>query len=238
MAPVKPEKQPVRKRKVARKKKPIGQVEEFDVPDDLKGLILNRFEFYRDGCRWGISTTVVNVIITLLLVAIIAMLLNREDTVETFPLYSDATIIPEIPLDQPPRQPDAVGFFAEQVSKACNQWNHVLFREQVGGLRPLFTASGYNSYVTELNDNHKREFLEQNKMVTKVTPTSAPIVTQTGVSGDTGVRYWVVTHSIDVFLDGKIGITTLSKNIELIIVRVPRTISENQLAVARYTEKD
>lgn len=137
-----------------------------------------------------------------------------------FATTADGRIIPLVPISEPYVPQEVLLTWATQAVTQAYTFDHVHQKEQLSRMRELFTAQGFNSHRTALEDSGLWTTVAEHRLVTQVVATAPPIVTNQGVLGH---RYvWRLEVPIKISYQGASSVSSPQENLaEVLVVRVP-----------------
>lgn len=129
-----------------------------------------------------------------------------------------------------------VSQWAEEAARLAFSYDYKNFIEQVNMAQPYFTYRGWNKFMTELTSSQNYNTVQQQKMIVKFTPSSAPLIK--GTTLIQGRLAWALdfTGTIEyVAHDGQHQGTRQNVLIKMVILRMSTIDSQKGLGIDQVT---
>jgi intracellular multiplication protein IcmL len=197
------------------------------------GRVVVRNEFYRDGYRTLLRVAFIEAVaIVGLIIAIVAIVNAYQPENRYFATTEDGRVVPMVPLSDPNLSRAAVLSWAAQSAAETYTFGFSDYRRRLQESSRHFTRKGWASFVKALQDSGQIEAVEKNRQIYSATLRSAPTVLSEGLVR--GVYQWQIELPMLITVDLGSGQKSMSMNIQLIVVRVPRLESPNGLGIEQW----
>lgn len=201
----------------------------------LKAVRL-RFEFYRDGFRWLVTTAALLAIAVIVQAVSIHHLLGRKPVERYFTVDNAGRVIPVKALSEPFVNPTTLATWAaERILKAyrLDPKNYVAQAEEQ---RSSFTPDGFEQYKASLVTSGTIELMTKRLLVMSATPLGTPVVVKEGV--EEGVYYWKVRMPVLVDFQSATAQTQRRRIVEIVIVRRHTIEAPLGIGISQFVARD
>lgn len=197
------------------------------------GRVITRNEFYRDGYRTLLRVAFVEAIAIVGLIVVIVAIVNAyQPENRYFATTEDGRVVPMVPLSEPNLSRPALLSWASQSVTETLTFGFNDYRRRLQESSRHFTRIGWSSFVKALQDSGIIEAVETNRQVVSAAPRAAPTILSEGIQG--GRYMWQIEMPMMVtYLFGQQQ-RSVSMNIRLTIVRVPKLESPNGVGIEQW----
>jgi len=197
------------------------------------GRVITRNEFYRDGYRTLLKVAFIEAIAIVGLIVVIVAIVNAyQPENRYFATTEDGRVVPMVPLSEPNLSRPALLSWASQAATETLTFGFNDYRRRLQESSRHFTRPGWTSFVKALQDSGIIEAVETNRQVVSAAPRAAPTILSEGMAN--GRYQWAVEMPMMVtYLYGQQQ-RSMSMNIRLVIVRVPKLESPNGVGIEQW----
>lgn len=197
------------------------------------GRVIVRNEFYRDGYRTLLRVALIEALAIVGLIISIVVIVNAyQPENRYFATTEDGRVVPMVPLSEPNLSRPALLSWAAQGATETLTFGFHDYRRRLQESSRHFTRSGWASFVKALQESGIIEAVEENRQVISAAPRSAPTILSEGVLN--GVYQWQVEMPMMVTYQFGQTSRSVSMNIRLTIVRVPKLESPNGVGIEQW----
>lgn len=197
------------------------------------GRVITRNEFYRDGYRTLLKVAFIEAVAIVGLIVVIVAIVNAyQPENRYFATTEDGRVVPMVPLSEPNLSRPALLSWASQAATETLTFGFNDYRRRLQEASRHFTRPGWSSFVKALQDSGIIEAVETNRQVVSAAPRAAPTILSEGMVG--GRYQWAVEMPMMVtYLFGQQQ-RSVSMNVRLVIVRVPKLESPNGVGIEQW----
>lgn len=196
-----------------------------------------RNDYYVDGYR---ASQTIAVLVSVICVLSIAMNFYQASRPPEPPKYfavkQDGSLTPIVPLSDPlMNQSQLSNWVAKAVSQAftLDAKNYV---SQINANSILFTNEGFDQYKAALNESSQLRVIKEKVMITTAVVNGAPVIVD-AMRTQVGTLMWKIQVPMTVQYASSKESYVQSVIVNLIVTRVPTTISEYGVAITQMTSK-
>jgi intracellular multiplication protein IcmL len=200
---------------------------------DAVSTVLNRNAFYRDGYRFLLRISLIQiVVIVLLIVSVVGLFL----TVKTRPIYfattSDGRIINIVPLNEPYLTPAQVIAWSAITAQSIMRFGYHDYRDRLQQISTNFTPTGWESFNKALKDANFLDAIEARRLVVTMDINAAPEI-QSAFERN-GVYTWYVRFPVVIKFDGEQPPQPITTMLRLQIVRVSTLQNPDGVSIEQW----
>ena len=205
--------------------------------DALKAVKL-RNEFYRDGQRKLVLILLISLLANFVLGILLFFILTHPPAPQYFATSINGRITPLYPLQEPNQSDSAVLQWANQAAIAAFTYNFVDYRSELQAASGFFTPTGWNQFLSALQQSNNLEAVKAKKLVVSAVATRAPIILQKGVLN--GRFAWRIQMPILVTYQSASEFSQQNNVVTMLVTRIstlnsPRGIGIDQFVVGPAT---
>lgn len=204
-----------------------------EIRNEPTDVLMENDKFYGD--KLGFLSLLILFVLGLLLLSIYITIVLRplkSPPPMFFKAGENGELIQEAPLNQPNVSNNILLNWVTESMMISNTFNFVNYATKIEAAREYFTPEGYESFTKALQDTRLLQTVISNKFVLRAMPTAAPQIVK---EGELANRYlWKIKLPM-MFQYKNIGTGLFdSADLNVLVVRVPTTVSANGLKILRY----
>lgn len=197
------------------------------------GRVITRNEFYRDGYRTLLRVAFIEAIAIVGLIVVIVAIVNAyQPENRYFATTEDGRVVPMVPLAEPNLSRPALLSWASQSVTETLTFGFNDYRRRLQESSRHFTRTGWTSFVKALQDSGIIEAVETNRQVVSAAPRAAPTILSEGLQN--GRYMWQIEMPMMVTYVFGQQQRSVSMNVRLTIVRVPKLESPNGVGIEQW----
>lgn len=200
---------------------------------DAVATILSRNAFYRDGYRYLLRISFLQlIVIGILILTVIGLAM----TIRVRPIYfattSDGRIIDIVPLNEPYLTPAQVIAWSAATAQNVMRFGYHDFRARLQQSSSDFTTTGWDSFNKALKDANFIDALEAHKLVVTLDVNEAPEIQSAFVRN--GIYMWFVKIPVTIRFDGEQPPAPIRTTLRLQIVRVSTLQNPDGVSIEQW----
>ncbi|MDD4615548.1 MAG: DotI/IcmL/TraM family protein [Alphaproteobacteria bacterium] len=200
---------------------------------DAVNTILIRNAFYRDGYRFLLRISLVQiVVIALLICAIIGFFMTMKPRSIYFATTSDGRIINIVPLNEPYLTPAQVIAWTASTAQNVMRFGYYDYRDRLQTASSNFTATGWDSFNKALKEASFLDAIHVRKLVVTMEINAAPEI-QSAFERN-GVYTWYVRMPVTIKFDGEQPPQSIDTMLRLQIVRVSTLQNPDGVSIEQW----
>lgn len=200
---------------------------------DAVSTVLNRNAFYRDGYRFLLRISLIQIVVIIMLILSVIGLFM---TVKTRPIYfattSDGRIINIVPLSEPFLTPAQLTDWAATTARSVMQFGYHDYRDRLQQIATNFTPTGWDSFNRALKDAKFLDAIEARRLVVTMEVKAAPEIQS--ASSRNGVYTWYVRFPVKIKFDGDQPPQPIETMLRLQIVRVSTLQNPSGVSIEQW----
>lgn len=202
--------------------------------EDALMAVTLRNDFYHDSQRKIILVLLVSMLTNIVLGFMLIYIISHPPAPKYFATSINGRITPLFPLNEPNQSDSAVLQWANQAATAAFTYNFVNYRSELQASSGFFTASGWDQFLTALQQSNNLDAVKAKKLIVSAVATRAPIILQKGVLNE--AYSWRVQMPILVTYQSASEFSQQNNIVTMLIKRVstlntPRGIGIDQFVV-------
>jgi intracellular multiplication protein IcmL len=200
---------------------------------DAVSTILTRNTFYRDGYRFLMRVSLIQiVVIALLIFSISGLYMSIKSRYIYFATTSDGRIINIVPLNDPYLSPAQVITWSAATAQNVMRFGYHDYRDKLQLMASNFTSTGWESFNKALKDANFLEAVQARKLVVSMEINAAPEI-QSAFERN-GVYTWYVRFPVTIKFDGEQPPAPIDTMLRLQIVRVSTLQNPDGVSIEQW----
>jgi intracellular multiplication protein IcmL len=200
---------------------------------DAVSTIMIRNAFYRDGYRFLLRVSIVQIVVIALLICTIAGLFMSMKTKSVyFATTSDGRIINIVPLNEPYLSPAQVIAWTASTAQNVMRFGYYDYRDRLQQSASNFTATGWESFNKALKEASFLDAIQARKLVVTMEINAAPEI-QSAFERN-GVYTWYVRLPVTIKFDGDQPPQSIDTTLRLQIVRVSTLQNPDGVSIEQW----
>ena len=206
--------------------------EEKSSPYDVLTAISERNNFYRDSYRKVLLSLILSIFSIILLVSAIIYIAVNPPKPRYFATYSNGSLAPMIPLDQPNMSVSSLLQWVTSSVVSVNTFDFVNYRDQLQKASEFFTAEGWQAYLTALQSSRNLDAVIQKKLTVTAVATGAPVIVRQWL--ENGVMTWQIQLPVLITYQSASNYVPQNNIIILKVQRISTLLSPNGIGIEDY----
>jgi len=200
--------------------------------DETIELVRLRNEFYRDNYHRILLILLIAILAIFILIGALTYVVTHPPQAKYFATDTTGRIVPLVALDQPNLSKAAVLQWANTAAVAAYTYDFVNYRKNLQAASEFFTPSGWDAFITALNQSGDLEAVRSRKLVVSAVATGAPVILQQGVIS--GRYSWRVQMPMVVTFESGNVITQQNQLLTMLITRISTLNSPSGIGIAQF----
>jgi len=201
-------------------------------PQSGLGLVLSRNNFYRDHYKMASLVFFLFIAINALLVFGIVYKVAHPPETQYFAITPDGRIVNSRALSDPSVSDSYVLQWTTDAVRHSFAQDYIHYRSQLQSVADDYTAAGWTDFKNALLQSNNLRTLVDKKMVSNVTVTKPPVITQKQVVS--GHYAWKINMSIMVTYQNATNSINMPFEITVIVLREPVSKYPDQIAINNF----
>lgn len=186
---------------------------------DAVSTIMSRNSFYRDGYRFLLRISLIQIFVIAILVAGIGVLFYSSKTKAVyFATTSDGRIINIVPLNEPYLSPAQLVSWSAAAAQKVMRFGYHDYRERLQEISADFTPTGWSSFNKALKDANFLDAIKDRRLIVNLEINGAPEI-QSAFERN-GVYTWYVQFPATIKFEGERPPQPIETTLRLQVVRV------------------
>ncbi len=200
---------------------------------DAINTILIRNSFYRDGYRFLLRISAVQIgVIVLLICAIVGLFTTMKPKSIYFATTADGRIINIVPLNEPYLSPAQVIAWSAATAQGVMKFGYYDYRDRLQAASSNFTTTGWDSFNKALKEASFLDAIQARKLVVQMDIKAAPEI-QSAFERN-GVYTWYVRIPVTIKFDGEQPPAPIDTMLRLQIVRVSTLQNPDGVSIEQW----